>query len=339
MRADMHRWHLFPRTMFVLAAALALAVAATFLPDNPYERFQQMDGTLYAHAVWSYERLHFDPTPVDVAIVGDSRAMVGLKSDEIERRLAQRGKTANVINMALEGDGRNQQWIFVQELLKTKQPKVIVLPIHERPHPWGHSSFKYIAPAREVWREAFAGLHDGGKDLMYLPYRQIRLFLAMFLPGSLGVDPHFNAVAHAAKPRDFPVRHINAAGKWVDFSQGFPRPRLLKEARQNAGVVNLRSRFPASIRAITDADDKVYTRLIAQAAAKHGVKLLFVYEPAFHRPFPVANEKFYAAMGPVQDNVDLSEQDALYHDWSHVNTAGAIVLSDRVADALTKLLP
>jgi len=48
--------------------ALAAAVGAAALPDNPYQRWQLIENTLYANATWSYERMHFDPAPIDVAI-------------------------------------------------------------------------------------------------------------------------------------------------------------------------------------------------------------------------------------------------------------------------------
>ena len=175
-----------------------MAVAATLLPDNPYQRFQQLDGTIYGNDRWSYERIHFDPRPIDVAIVGDSRTLMGLRTGEMQRRLAANGRPWSVVNMSLEGAGRNVQWIFVQELLKTKRPRVIVLAVNEQPHPWGHDSFRYVAPAPEVWREASYGLHDAKKNLMYLPFRQLRLFAAKVFPGFLGLQDQFDAARYAS---------------------------------------------------------------------------------------------------------------------------------------------
>lgn len=335
----MRKWHLFSRTLFVLAAAVGLAIAATFLPDKPYERFQLLDATIYNRVRWSYERMHFDSRPIDVAVVGDSKAVLGLRSPEIERRLVVDGKPASVVNMALEGDGRNQQWILVQELLKTKQPKVIVLAINEQPYPWGHDSFRYIAPAPEVWREAFHALHDAKKNLVFLPFRQLRLFAAMVLPESLGLQDRFDSARYAAQPVDPTAPHMNRAGELVDFGQTRPREVLLQQASDNSSEFDRHSRLPGALRGVADADDRFYTDLIARAASERGVKLLFVYQPAFHRPAKIINQTYYQAMGPVQDNVDLADQDALYYDWVHLNTAGALILSDRVADTLAKMLP
>jgi hypothetical protein len=328
---------LFWSTWLILAAAIGLAVAASFLPDRPYQRFQLLDDTIYGHVRWSYERMRFDPRPIDVAIVGDSRTLMGLRTGEMQRRLAANGRPWSVVNMSQEGDGRNAQWILVQELLKHKQPKVIVLAANEQPHPWGHDSFRYIAPAPEVWREAGHGLHNAGKDLMYLPFRQIRLFAASFAPGPFGLQDRFDPAIYASEPSDYADRYRNAAGEWIDLRNTWPRDQLLGEAGVNQWRFTRHSRLPRPVRAVTDADDRVYTKLIAAAAARHGVKLMFVYQPGFTRSGPIANRAFYEALGAVQDDTDLNDRDDLFYDWAHVNTAGAMVVSDRVADALAKM--
>src|SRR3984957_5237801 len=128
-----------------LAVALVLDVAVCLLPENDYQRWQLQDpdGSLR----WIYERIHFDPKPIDVAILGPSRPQLGFSAAAIEQDLAQRGKHANVVNFALPGSGRDIQWAIVDELFKARSPKVIVLEVDEQPYPFGHFLFKYVAPA------------------------------------------------------------------------------------------------------------------------------------------------------------------------------------------------
>ena len=47
----------------------------------------------YARLRWMYERIHYDPRPIDVVILGSSRAQVGLSAAAIEQQLAEHGKT------------------------------------------------------------------------------------------------------------------------------------------------------------------------------------------------------------------------------------------------------
>src|SRR5580658_3721099 len=90
-----------------LCLALALDVAVSLLPEDDYQRWQLVDHTVFGNLRWDYERIHFDPRPVDVAIVGPSKTMVALSADKIERELSAQGRPANVANFSLPATGRN----------------------------------------------------------------------------------------------------------------------------------------------------------------------------------------------------------------------------------------
>ena len=63
----------------VLAVAgLVLAVLAAALPHDPYIRYQTTKGTIYERTRFQYERLHFDPTPIDIVFIGSSRTAGGV---------------------------------------------------------------------------------------------------------------------------------------------------------------------------------------------------------------------------------------------------------------------
>ncbi len=79
----------WPRILLtILAVGLVAAVAAALLPDNPYQRYATLDHTIQNRVRWIYERLHFDPTPVDVAVIGPSRSGAGVSSPRLEADLA-----------------------------------------------------------------------------------------------------------------------------------------------------------------------------------------------------------------------------------------------------------
>src|ERR1700750_2377233 len=66
----MGRLHPLRSFVAVLAIAVAVASAVCSLPENAYQRWQLLDGTIHGRSRWIYERIHFDPRPIDVAIVG-----------------------------------------------------------------------------------------------------------------------------------------------------------------------------------------------------------------------------------------------------------------------------
>ena len=189
----------------VLGAALAVAfvlnAAVCLLPENDYQRWQLQDPD--GRLRWIYERIHFDPTPIDVAIVGPSREQLGFSAAAIEQDLAKQGKRANVVNFALPGAGRDIQWAILDELFKAKSPKVVVLGVEEQPYPFGHFFFKYIAPAEAIVFPPTPFLHNYFYNLAYLPIRKLKLFGANLFPDLFGLSKQFDPGALRAKPHRF----------------------------------------------------------------------------------------------------------------------------------------
>jgi len=121
-----------------LGIALAAAIAASCLPDNAYQRFQLLDGTIYGTLRWAYERIHFDPQTSRRRHRRSLAIATGLERSENRQRLSQLGKPVHVVNFSVIADGRNVEWAIVNELYKTKSPKVLVVAVDETPAPWGH---------------------------------------------------------------------------------------------------------------------------------------------------------------------------------------------------------
>ena len=176
------------KTLGIVAASfagtLAVCAAVCFLPDNPYQRWQLVDNFdygLFAPLRRAYERIHFDSRPIDVAIVGTSSGMqLGVSAARVEQKLADRGYPATVENFAAAAAGRNVQWAVVHELLKTKSPKVIVVGVDGVPTAYGNPVFKLVAASEDVIAPPAPLLHNYFVDLVSLPSRQAKLFIARF---------------------------------------------------------------------------------------------------------------------------------------------------------------
>ena len=333
------------RTFYVLVAAVLFAVAATFLPDNPYLRFQALDGTIYGWLRHDYERAHFDPRPVDVVILGSSRTARGIDPEVMEQTLRQAGHPATVYNTSVVGEGRNIQWVIFRQMLAAKQPKLVVISIAEHDFPWGHDSFRFVAPASEIWREAALGLHDSRKNLPYLPFRQLRLFAMGLAPQAFGMDATFDPQRYKKDAADnWAALHLGykrtSDGQWVDINKPVPRAALLADEARNESDYHLQSKLPRFIRDIQDVDNRVYVDLIVREARKRHIQVVFLYLPGFHRgDKPIQNRAYYEKYGPIVDDTDLSEHDELYYDWSHLNPTGMTLASRRLGAAIAPLLP
>jgi hypothetical protein len=314
-----------------LCLALLLDIGVCLLPENSYQRWRLLDGTIYGGLRWTYERIHFDPRPVDVAIVGPSRTQLGLSAAMIEERLRSDGKPANVANFSLEASGRNLNWAIVDELYKSKAPKVIVIGIDSTPFPYGHPAFKYIAPAGAIAFPPQPLLHDYLYDLAYLPSRKMKLLGAHFFPDLFG-GKEFDPEVYRKTRTDY-SSSFTAEGKLVDMDREIPRATLLAQAPPPTKP-SLFSRVLTWC--CNDGDDRVYIREIAREAKAHGTQLMFVRLPAFNEAQDISDRKFLEQYGPVLDNADLAQQDKLYENWSHLNHAGAVIASDRLANSITQ---
>ncbi len=322
----------------ILASALIAAVAAAALPDNAYQRWQQVEGTLYGNAAWSYERIHFDPRPVDVAIIGSSRSQIGLSAPRIAARIAALGHPATVANMSVIEDGRNLEWAVVDELFKVKQPKLLIISINEEYNRWGHPGFKYVAPSAAVAWPPAPFLHNSLYDITYLPYRQMRLFAASLFPDFFGLRTAFDPARYATLPTDYTTTQTMADGVVIDMQ--VPRtPDFLRAERREFEATRKPSVVPEFAQPITDADSPVYLTQIARLAAAHGTKIIFVYLPQFEASPVIEGRDFYSRLGAVESYADLARDPGMYQSFAHLNHAGAMIASDRVAAAAARLLP
>lgn len=318
----------------VLGAALAVAfilnAAVCFLPENDYQKWQLQDPD--GRLRWIYERIHFDPRPIDIAIVGPSREQLGLSPDAIEQDLAERGKHANVANFALPGAGRDIQWAILQELFKAKSPKVIVLGVEEQPYPFGHFFFKYVAPAEAIVFPPSPFLHNSLYNLAYLPVRKLKLFGANLFPDLFGLTKEFDPDHYAKNRTDYSTSFIGD-GKLVDMEHAVPRATLLAQPREPVP----RTLVARLLTRLNGGEDHLFIEKIAREAKARGAQLVFVHLPMFEGPQTVSDESFLKQFGLVLNYGDLAPQDELFENWSHLNHAGAMKASARVAAAIAGL--
>jgi hypothetical protein len=313
-----------------LVVALILSAAVCFLPENDYQKWQLQDPD--GRLRWIYERIHFDPTPIDVAIVGPSRAQLGLSAAAIEQDLAQRGKHVIVANFAMLGSGRDLPWAILDELFKAKSPKVVVLEVDEEPYPFGHFLFKYVGPAEAIVSPPSPFLHNYLYNLAYLPIRKLKLFGANLFPGLFNLTKEFDPEHYAKNRTDFSKSFIGD-GKLVDMEHPVPRETLLAQPREPVP----RTLVARALTRLNGGEDHLFIEKIASEAKAHGAQLVFVHMPMFDGPQTVSDEDFLKQFGPVLNYGDLAPHDELFENWSHLNHAGAMNASARLADAIVGL--
>jgi hypothetical protein len=317
-----------------LGVALALNVAVCFLPENSYQRWQLVQG-YFDRPRWIYERIHYDPRPIDVVILGTSRSQTGFNTAAIEQDLAARGKHLNVVDFAIYRLGRNIEWAILNEVYKVKSPKVIVVEIFDPAFPFTHDLFKYVTPVGAlVSAPVQAAPHQYFVDLTYLPIRELKLFCASLFPELFGMSKQFDPEAYARNRTDYTTSFTDEHGEIVNMEAIVPREVLLEQLRHGAP----RDAWTASEYArLKGGEESAYLRRIAEEAKAHGAQLIFNYMPSFAESATPSRLDFLKQYGSVLNNGDLANRDELYENWAHLNHAGTAILSARLADAIAGL--
>jgi hypothetical protein len=332
----MVRLHPFRCFLAVLAIALAAAVGASLLPDNPYQRWQQLAGTEQAKASWIYERIHFDPRPIDVAVVGPSRINRGLDARHLEAALAARGISARVANFALPQGGRDVNDVIVEEMLTQKAPKLLIVGVIEKPSRFGHAAYKYVAPRSMVVDPGYATNLNYLQNLIYLPFRQMRLFVADLFPGAFGLSKAFDPASYEPDPHE-DVLFTLKSGVVRPASE----PGPIDEITQGAAEMKARTHPPFLPRSMADlefGDDRHYVRRICAAAARKHVKVAFLFLPAYTGSTTIQEAPLYRTCGPVWDAGFLAPHAELYSDYAHLTTGGGDVMIEWIAPRVAQEL-
>ena len=327
----------FRKTMTVLAVALGVAVALSLLPGNVYQRWQLLDGTIHANARWIYERCRFDPTPIDVAFIGPSRTAAGVNAPRLGEALAQRGLPSNVVNFSLPETGRNINLSIAQELFMYKKPKLLVLGVIEKPSRFGHSGFKYIADRNLIINPGYIADFDYFSDLIYLPFRQARLFVADLLPSGLGLRKTFEPGHYRGSTIDTTGSIVLPDGKVKDGENPASAAELLR------GVKKLEAGehpplLPDPWADLEFGDERHNVAKIAELARSHGAQVAFLFLPYFTGPHTLTEQKFYDRYGPTLNAGFLSPHAEWFADYGHLTRQGARILTDWLVEPIGALL-
>jgi hypothetical protein len=330
-----------PKAMLfaLVATFVALCVAVCLLPHDRYIRYQQLSQTMQFRQQWAYERVHFDPTPIDVALVGVSRTLAGISGPGLEDRLSQSlGRPVHVANLSMPQQGRNAHFIVARELLQNRpETRVLILAVVEQMPRVAHPVFRNIAELEDVVTAPKVINYSYIDDLTFMPWRQLSLFVQSSFPQAFGVTTRFDAANYLGTDVDA----VNSFGAPQD--EVIDRDHIGDEPEMRSSSVQyLRNlappRFPAAMVEYEFVGERTYMREIAELARANGTQIVFVFLPIYTGPQAPPPGDFIEGFGPILSAGMLANQPELYSDFGHVNRNGAAVLTDWLAQELTSRL-
>lgn len=328
---------------FVFAAlvfTLTLLGVSIVAPQNPYYRWQEHTSGTTRKADWVYERLHFDATPIDIALIGTSRSAGGLSGPDIEAAYCEAtGRRIHVANLSIPETGRNMHYVIAKEAMRAKAPALTVIELNEVETRKPHNGFVVLADVGDVLSAPAVINLNYFSDLARLPGRQALLWFET-LTGRAAVRATFDPSAYLGHDLDRTRQLPLLDGRIVSRFTRTPQPELDAAAdirRKNASGL----RLPPLLRPLEYRFSRLYLQKISALAARKGKEIAYVYLPAYQAPtMPGQIKTDLGVRAPVIDlGGPIANDPGKWLDATHVNAWGAIEQSARFAAALAKAHP
>jgi hypothetical protein len=319
---------------------LLVLTCLLFLPHNRYVRWQDVQVEAYARLGWIYERIHFDPTPIDIAFIGTSRTMCAVDAAAVAlemERLQAAGtepKKLHAVNFAIPVYGRNLHWLIARELLENRKVGMLILEIYENESRHAHPYFIYPAEVSDVLDAPLLINPNYFSDIAFLPFRQISLFVKTLWPGQFGLKGHFDPAHYDGSTVDN-TRFIQVGGKRLtklldqkvdqDKLKVLGRERRQQKALHMLGQYfdNLEYRLP-----------RYYLSLILELADRERVPVKFLYLPSYGEPDRPFDMRLYQGKGEMITVNDILATPGNWANVDHLNMFGAAQVSTRLGEIL-----
>jgi hypothetical protein len=323
-----------------LAIALLVAVgsfiALAFIEDDPYSRYEAVRSTDYIKAGWIYERLHFDPTPVDVAFIGSSRTMQGVDSQQIEKALnSASGGNYHVVNLALPKLGRDVPYLLGRMLVETKKPKIVVVEVDYLNQREGTAIYPQLATFDDLLHAPQPD-QDFLHDFVSIPARHGRL-----LWQSLTSKSEFDPARYRGAHWDDDYQTTGADGRMSQPRlESMEKDQLHREAVQWVSQQQNKFRQYDSWAWVEFYYNEAYEQRLLALLQQSGVKIVLLYLSAIgsaDRPAHFERLSGYGELWPIPP--DLTGDSTLWFNATHMNYHGAQRLSDWLAGKLSTALP
>jgi hypothetical protein len=326
------RFGIFSISMLLTFAALNVG-ALTLLPHDKYLRYQALNDAQAPTTYWIYERIHFDPTPIDIAFIGTSRTGMSIHTARLEDDLSQLGIHAKAVNLYCVRNGINLQYAIVKELLGSRKVKLIVLEITEAEERKGHDAFNLYADAQDILSAPLLINFGYLSDLARLPGRQVSLAWQTQLQRWGLRDPDFVPPPYEGPNRDHAefIRSIDNAVHYNSLSHTQAEMDKL-HAEWERGLT--RPLLPGPLSKWEYRLPRYYENRILDLAREHGTQVVFLYAPKYGGPEKPHPYEQYASRAELINPYPVGKDYPLWLNENHANWEGAKRITDYVAQAL-----
>lgn len=332
-RANSSPWLILAVIVVTLFAALTLSL---LWPNDRYARYQQLSDTLHFRSIWAYERIVFDPAPIDIAIIGNSRLRAAVAAPKMQDELSKAlGREVKVVNLSLPQEGRDAHYAMAKLLFEHRgEVKLVILSAIEEMPRKSHPAFANIADPIDTVTAPVLINPSYGENLAFAAFQQISLTAQSLFPRAFGIRG-FSQEDYLGTDFDTTTSYMSATGNYVDKDTVYTAKDLRGPARKRIASIT-KPVLPAAFAATEYAVEHTYTRKIAEMARESGAELGFLYMPVFEHKDPLSQESFYTGFGSVFTASCIADRAEMFSDYGHMNHAGALEVTGHLASALAR---
>ena len=291
---------------------IPLLLLILLFPGEKRLKYEGLKDDCFNHALWIHDRIFLNEKAVDIAFFGSSQSLNAINDIQLEEQLGG----ASVVNFAYCRLGRNLSYFLLRELLSEKSPQAVIMEVRWDENRFGHPIFPYLANSSDLL--ASNPLHYKGqfediyRNLLYKTSRIQKSLFQEERPAYINWEH-----GHSSSPGAAELSSLEAA-----------KEKLLKKEIKRWN------------RSFELAFPKEYLRKCKELCVEKGVELYFLYVPEFGslEQEPLEGD-FYQSLGErIQLDYAVISDPSLWHDPKHLNTAGAQLFSQMLADELSKKL-
>jgi hypothetical protein len=331
------------RRAWILLALLGIGFAlwcvlSYLLPHDRYIRYQQLTDSDLFRSRWVYERIHYDKTPIDVAIMGSSRLETSVSAPILEKELSvSLGRPIHVANISIPQEGRNLHYLVARELLENHpETRIILLSVVEQAD-LSHPAFRYLADPIDLLRAPLFLNHYYFLDAAFLPYRQMSYFVQTHFPEWFGESRTFRK-DYMGTGFDTTYSFYLPSGKLVDRYHVMPQDDLEMGSRQLINDLGAPWHKPSRWHALNNPLENEYAKRLIEVTREHCVETIFVRLPFYKSPPHMYDEAFYRGLGPLLDAEQLNSTPHNFGDRGHFNRYGTNLVSVWLKEAINPYL-
>lgn len=328
---------------FVFAATMSLLTllsASLVVPHDRYFRWQAYHNGTTRKADWIFERLHFDPTRIDVALIGTSRMGGSLSARDIEAAYCEAtGRSIKIANLSIPETGRNMHYVIAKETARAKRPPLVVVELNEEEPRRPHNGFIALADLEDVLGAPLIVNLNYLGDLARLPGRQLEMWLSTLVRRP-AIRAEFDPVAYPGRDLDRTRAIETIDGRRLSSYRIAPYAEL-EAARRKRTKDASRLAPPEAVRDASFHFSRFYLRRIERVVAAAEGRTAYVFLPAYRAGTiaPSMRRDLRLAAPVIDLGGAIADDHSKWLDATHVNAWGAMAQSRRFGAALVAMDP